>query len=504
MKTTDWLSRLTLLWLILPLLIFAGSWLRPLVSLALSLLVLAGGVTSWQRARRESVPMRISAGALALLLLWLWLSGIGGYAFQNWDHHWRNALFRDLIVYPWPIFYEPKRMLIYYFGYWLPAAWVGKWLGWSFANGVLFLWSAFGLWLAFSLLQERWRLPAWQAAALFIFFSGMDAIGVILFGQGIGLSLWPPIQHLEVWAKTVQYSSFTTQLFWVFNQAIPAWLVTAWWLRRGDRSNALLFWALGFFLAPLPMLGLLPYLALEFGRQGWRDFVALSPSLKSRWEAVWQAFLRPALTLQNIAGLAVLFASALFFAANPAGQSWQWHLLNGERWLTFFLLEGGLLWALVGIREWKNPAWLLSGLLLALFPLGQVGFAGDFPMRASIPALFYLLSWSGEALGEWRRLPRLALILCLALGSLTPLYEINRSLYRTVQYWQHPEWRAPAPPYEPRTNFTLKAPPEVDHPYTLVADDLRTLATLRGTLSYNYIGDARRSLFYRYLLRTTP
>ena len=39
----------------------------------------------------------------------------------------------------------PITMLVYYVGYWLPAALVGRILGWGVANFILFLWTWFGV-----------------------------------------------------------------------------------------------------------------------------------------------------------------------------------------------------------------------------------------------------------------------------------------------------------------------------------------------------------------------
>ncbi len=165
---------------------------------------------------------------LLLTGLWVFLSGVGGYAFQNWDHHWRNAVLHDLITYNWPVVYSspekgPITMLVYYVGYWLPAALAGKIFGWQAANFVLFLWTWLGVFLVISHLSLKLKTTALKAALLLIFFSGMDALGVLLFANEYP-TLWPPIQHLEIWSGNLQYSSFTTQLFWVFNQVIPAWL----------------------------------------------------------------------------------------------------------------------------------------------------------------------------------------------------------------------------------------------------------------------------------------
>ena len=51
---------------------------------------------------------------------------------------------------------------------------------------------------------------------VFVAFSGLDIIPG--FSANVPIDF---IYHIERWAKYFQYSSKTTLLYWVFNQAIP-------------------------------------------------------------------------------------------------------------------------------------------------------------------------------------------------------------------------------------------------------------------------------------------
>jgi hypothetical protein len=222
------LYRVSFLYLALPVVIFLLTWLRLWLGLICALVVVLALIQVWRERQGDSrLERRGILGGLLLLALWAWLSGVGGYAFQNSDHYCRNAVLRDLVNYSWAVVYRETvggspQMLVYYFGHWLPAALVGKWLGWEAANAALFVWTWAGVVLAGLLLGQRLRWPLWNAALLWIFFSSMDALAILLFVRGRYPSLWPPVQHLEAWAMGPRYSSFTTQLFWVYNQAVPA------------------------------------------------------------------------------------------------------------------------------------------------------------------------------------------------------------------------------------------------------------------------------------------
>ena len=53
---------------------------------------------------------------------------------------------------------------------------------------------------------------------ILIFFSGLDIVGAYLTSMDYINMRYDP-WHLEWWGTPYQYSSMTTQLFWVFNQA---------------------------------------------------------------------------------------------------------------------------------------------------------------------------------------------------------------------------------------------------------------------------------------------
>jgi hypothetical protein len=95
---------------------------------------------------------------------------------------------------------------------------------------------------------------------------------------------------------------------------------------------------------------------------------------------------------------------------------------------------------------------------------------------------------------------QVVLAVCLIIGALTPLYEINRSLYRTYEYYflLSDEQRV-QPSSEPVTHLEQGGAPELEHPGSLVADDIRTLAFMDDKLTKNFVANVRQSLYYRYI-----
>jgi hypothetical protein len=498
------LHRISIAYLVLPFIIFCMGWLRLPIAIPVTAIILW---VVWQLLKQSpdnQFPFPNSRTTFYILLLtgaWVFLSGVGGYTFQNWDHHWRNAVLHDLINYESPVIYSspekgPITMLVYYVGYWLPAALAGKIFGWQAANFILFLWTWLGVLLAVLHLKIKLKTAFIKTAFLLIFFSGMDALGVLLFA-GDYPTLWPPIQHLEIWSGNIQYSSFTTQLFWVFNQVVPAWLCIALILdsdsllsesqkrASGLQSQKIFIWSLCFFFAPLASIGLFPYLLIEWFRQ--TDFK--SPFKNLRIDLL-------------LASGVVLLVAYLFFSSNTAAQERGLQAIALKDFLAFFLLEGGILWLLLAPLKWRDPRWVATGMLLAIIPFIQIGSGRDFVMRASIAPLFYLMIMAGVTISQ-KTTPRLLLLTCyllLAIGSLTPLYEINRSIYRTCQYYfVLDETQRGQPTSEVITHLEQPGVPENEHPNMLVADEIRTLKFMDDKLSKNFIANVRQSLYYRYI-----
>jgi hypothetical protein len=167
------------------------------------------------------------------------------------------------------------------------------------------------------------------------------------------------------------------------------------------------------------------------------------------------------------------------------------------------MLEGGLLWLLLAPFKKRDLRWVVTGLLLFFMPFVQLGNGRDFVMRASIGPLFYLMMMTAEVTFQTHlpRFHRIALTGILLVGALTPLYEINRSLYRTYEYYfvLDASQQVSTLIAEPVTHLEQPGIPENEHPGTLTADGIPTLKFMKDELSRNFIANVRQSLYYRFL-----
>ena len=140
----------------------------------------------------------------------------------------------------------------------------GKVFGLGAADPALLAWTALGvaLFLALAVSRVASLRAATVVVLVLVFFSGMDLVGTVLRG---GLELAGNLRitdHLEWWAERFQYSSNTTQLFWVPNHALAGWIATALLVRHADRPEFArilpLLVALVPIWSPLTAVGFLP------------------------------------------------------------------------------------------------------------------------------------------------------------------------------------------------------------------------------------------------------
>jgi len=275
---------------------------------------------------------------------------------------------------------------------------------------------------------------------MFIFFSGMDIIGI--FFPKHSAYIW----HIEWWALIAQYSSFTTVLFWVFNQGISAWLLTLmFYNNKKSIENFGIIALLCFFCSPLPFLGLSAFLIIY-------SIKLLVDKLKTK--QIKQYF-KCVFSIQNIISVFLITpVIVLFFISKYSAYSngiantmvTDYNFLVMSLLTYFFILEAGIYLILISKQYQYDLIYYIVFVSLLLCPFIRIGNEADFCTRASIPALMILFIMTVKFLFNnynFRKykIRYLVLCLCLVIGSVTPIIEFargindvikNRSIFRTV------------------------------------------------------------------------
>ncbi len=453
------LKSITLLYIVIPLLIFLIGWLKTSVA------AIAGGLTAiyifavakelvkdilnYWSSRKKSLENESNLNSFAwiipacvFILVVFCFSGIGGAGYQNSDYLEHNPRLRELIIQDWPISLtiEYKAInYVYYFGYYLPAGLIGKIVqSWLVANVVMFFWSLAGVFLAFAWFVKISRIDLthqkrekakrlFSVSLLFILAGGLDLIGAYIV-KGMPFDI---TTHVDFWPEIFQYSSNTTLLYWVPQHTIIAWLLTGVIADTIYHPQNLRF--LGMTIAassmwsPFSVVGIAPFFVLIVIIYSWE------PEYRKHLYNLQSFFL-------NISAILISSIILLYLASNeyqfPIGWIWEFEKERAQLLLSlreFWILEFGFLSILVLLLillasriEFQNAAksieksfvsrlhisighyfninprqlgiFLVAIIILILLPLFKVGLFNDLVMRGSIPALFLVWSFVGKIL----------------------------------------------------------------------------------------------------------
>lgn len=497
----------TYIYLALPVVVFLLGWCHWYIGIPGSIII----ILSIRNCLRQFIDISENSivlkrddiykilSALMIIAVWVGLSGIGGYAWQNDDHRWRNAIFDILVQNEWPCQksfvingIQQSRSLVYYIGFWMPSAVVGKLLGLTAGYAAQYLWAFLGIGLVYIwICIWQKKIIIWPLIIL-IFFSGLDVLGTLLYSTD-SFAIWG-MEHLERWPIGYQYSSNTTQLFWVFNQAIPIWLATIFIFHLEKPQNIIFTWSLTMLSSTLPFVGIAPivfYFLLKRNRQ---MFSSCKMTKKIRKCITWQNVIGSGIvgvisatylmsndvTTQSIskivgklAGffplvfwgsivisvilgigiyfivckrsivkkyrpLLLIFLSAILFlfglyCLSTTGNSHN-NLYRLIFLIIFIFLEAGIYLIILYRNSKDRPLFFIVLICLTVYPLIKVGNSIDFCMRASIPALFIVMLWCMEAIGNRKKGTTFYLIIAMIIiGAITPLHEIKRTLINTSQ-----------------------------------------------------------------------
>lgn len=462
----------SLIYIIIPYIIFAFGWLKLPFAIVLSVLIILSVFFYAKNLDNKEIflkdkNLKYFMITILILLVWCLLSGMGGFGFQNnpdWEKN--NAIFHDLFINKWPIIYKDYSF-VYYLGYYLPSGLIMKLFGWNIGYLFSFLWGFSGLILAVYWIKRLVGNFSPLVILSFIFFSGLDALGLII-KQFIFPNM-PPIilhgNHVEWWAGLFQFSSITTTLFWVPQYAIQGWLLTALILHNiknhNSSQNLLFLWALCSFGTPFIFIAIFPLI------------IAGVFSTKAKKLFSFQNF---------VVSPVIIFAVFAYFtskafkdpvnAISNSIDSYYFIII----YFIFIIAEFGL-YALIINKYFKNSIiWNTNLILMLLMPFIKIGAGNDFVMRGSVCYLFILFIYLARALFnetkkiELKRFQKILLLIIFLIGTFTPLLEIKRSL----------------------TNYSAKVP--------VLNEQLSVMDLYKYRNNSQYLGN-KEAFFWKYLAK---
>lgn len=433
----------SLLYIVLPVCLFFCGWIRFGYALCFVCLSVIAFYLMFHRLTDVSVnienimSVKHWAFLLIVLFVWLYFSGMCQTAYQNDDLWARNAVYRDLCDYNWPVVYDLSKqsglmqqisgssgnvLLSYYFTWWLVPAFLTKCFGLgNFSrNLILFIYAFIGLLCVFYNLFRYFKKVSYSAILIFVFFGGMDILGYLL----INGSFPQLFSHIEWWAGYFQLSSNTTLLFWVFNQAVPVWIIMLLFLQC-ERYSGVFLTACCFAYSPWAFIGLLPILCVRFfGKESEGDG--------------WLQSLDTRSVLLFFSGLILCFAYGMFYLSGTGVHGESYFIFNNtshfwiifSRLVLFLVFEVLAYYVIMHKRVFLYRYSVIALLEFCAFPLFVV-VQYSWVIRGLIPAGFLLmifcirfLSEQDKGLLSYKR----CLFVILVLGSLASAFEIGRSV----------------------------------------------------------------------------
>ncbi len=434
----------SIIYLSIPYLLFFYGWYRIEISLPLIGLFLFGIYKIVSDISKNSLDDELNESNdfflyqflifVAVITLWLYLAGIGGFFFQNGDYVKHNGMFYDLAQLAWPVKYLSQENnvqipLVYYVGYHLPCAFMIYLFGIDLGEIFIFIWTFVGLFLGFLLFINNLKKIKTIFIFLFVFFSGLDVLGLFLVDRRL-----PNVgEHIEWWSKIWQYPANTTSLFWVPQHFIPALILASLIFKYFYHNKKIVHLSaisvLGILWSPFISIGVAPFIVVSI-------FKVMKRSIGSLLNSV------------NIIFALVLLMLMAYFSSgwykHPSGFIMSLNQLDFQV-LTLYGLFIGLeiLIYLLCIGEQffkeKRTILILLTSMLIVLPSYKFGYYNDLVMRASMPSLIFLQIFIFRAL-EFKlnaKLIRTAVLLVLiTIGSVTGLKEFERGMsYAKYRGW---------------------------------------------------------------------
>ncbi|WP_341228271.1 hypothetical protein [uncultured Arcticibacterium sp.] len=444
----------TLIYIAFPLIPFFLGWVRLEYGIPMLGLLFYGGfnyVKSLDFKERFVLRKRDLLIGLAILSVWLLFSGAGGMGYQVSDHVKNNTLAKELSNLSWPLQYDvdgEKMYLSHYLSFYIVGPFVAGFIGYPYAQLVVFLWTTLGVFLGVFWLARAAGGFNWRFFLFFIFFGGISVFSFIFKYEGgfiteivkrvneHGFVFW-----MNSWdVIPLNYLHITDMLYWTPQHFIPAILGIGILLNDSliDKNISFTPFLLCLLVmwSPLILVGIFPYFVFVLFQNRFKDVFNIT---------------------NLVVGPIIFLFLASYLLAIESGDLVKHFIFTAEgaelreQILVFFyfLFFEVVVWVLpiyfIKRGKWKNgekPLFIVLSLVLFTIPLYRFGLWNDWCNRVSMPSLVLLSVFAYKAFMASKKLKRVWMITLLVLASNGPMMDMVGSLKYSGY---KPKFR---PPYE--------------------------------------------------------
>ena len=424
--STNLLNRISFIYLSISLVIFIAGWYNPIFA-TISLLALFFILKNIFSDKTDD-KIIISKDHLIIIsiisITWVILSGIGGFFWQEYnDWQVRNAIMHDLINFSYPVMYANNTSFVYYFGFILPPALIGKlalflhcnaYLAFNISNIFSIFYYSFGIFLISLYFIKNTNAEGQKTIA---------AIAVLILFAGLNIFLFKRPYNFDIdydWHPPYMWICGMRSMMNVPHVAVPIWLVAMlFWHNKQDITYYGIYILFILFFCPQILL----LFGLYFIPCTIHEVIENRSNIKMLFRKIFD--------IKNLLSFLVLIPPiVLFYKSNYISNSDFLFFNQINENFYYALLWNVIIYAiLIFYNYYKDIFFLLTVFCLTILPMPAISTRYDFAAKAIIPLYLIFSVYIAEfLLSNINKVIKYILTIVLILGSLTPIQIIHKNL----------------------------------------------------------------------------
>ena len=434
MKSVQSLKITTLIYLLLPSVLFLLTWIHLWIGIPCVLMILFYGWKTYQdlleKPSEKPFSNSIILISLGLSISINFLLGIGEFRPQTYDFQANNYKYYDLITHDLPVYYaQQKTYLCYYTGYYLPTALLGKVFGIESAQYFSFIWSVLGLWIVLVWIANFQRKKPWYLVLFVILFSNAWIVIKLMINFKLFQEYLRPY-YFQINQFKLINETFIKNYAWATQHTLPACLGTCVLIHIfkekyafKDLKYLLIILLSTMFWSPLTTIGLFPFVGFLFAKNYLELFL----------QAKWKDLALMIILIISFFPLMLYFASTEGVHAKNTEFIWQ---TGVSKWWSLYLVYTFINFGIWGIvlyfyQNSSKNIWTIAVIFPCFVALYRIGIYNDFNIRVVFPSFFILSILVGISLLEkmnFKPISGLIIIVFFALNSTSNINQLYKGI----------------------------------------------------------------------------
>ena len=431
MKTIQTLKISTILYLLIPSVLFLLTWIHLWIGIPCVFFIV---FYTWKIFQESTISNDETSISTQNILLCLGISivlnyilGIGEFRPQTYDFQANNFKYYDLITHQLPVYYsDQKTYLCYYTGYYLPSALLAKVFGIESCRYFSFVWSVLGIGLVFCWISTfTHKNIIGLLAIVLLFANAWFVIKLLMYFEYFQEYLQP--YYIQLNQFKLITSSLIKNYAWATQHTIPACLGVCVLIddfrQKTDLKYLLLMLLSTMFWSPLTAVGLFPFVAFYFAINIKNLF-----SSKSVKDLIFMVLL-----ILSFTPLLLYFISTEGIHVNNTEFIWQ---TGVKFWWIFYLIytiSNFIIWGLLlnYLQNQYKILWIIAVIFPCLTAIYRIGIYNDFNIRVSFPSFFMLSILVGISVVEKIKIKSLigfGILMLIIINSLANINHISNTL----------------------------------------------------------------------------